>query len=159
MTIEAPISNYKKNNLKIFIVMLAVCAVWFSYDGYFNAKFIETHKEKDGKANSTLVFNQKSPPFFIGGAVLIGLYLFTIANKKIIADENELIIGGKERIPYESIEKIDKTNFDSKGCFTITYKNKDGGEVNRRLSYKTYDNLAAILEHLVAKISSPQAGA
>jgi hypothetical protein len=159
MTIEAPLSNYKKNNLKIFIVMLAIGAVWFGYDGYFNAKFIEMHKDKNGKANSTLVFNQKSPPFFIGGAVLIGLYLFTIANKKIIADENELIIGGRERIPYESIEKIDKTNFDSKGCFTITYKNKAGGEVNRRLSDKTYDNLAAILEHLVAKISSPQAGA
>ena len=72
---------------------------------------------------------------------------------QVVADENELIINGKEKIYYDSIQKIDKTHFKSKGFFVITYKSKDGGEVNRKLSYKTYDNLQAILDELVAKIT------
>jgi hypothetical protein len=153
MAIEAPLSKFKKNNFKIGIAICIGLAIYCIYDGYYNKKFIEKNTNEDGSPNSTLVFNQKSPPFFIGAAVLLGGYLFIMRNKKIIADEKELIISDKEKIPYDSIEKIDKTNFDSKGYFTITYKDKGGGEVNRRISDRKYDNLAAILEHLVAKIS------
>ena len=153
MVIEGHISKYKKNNLRIFIVICIAAAIWFGYDGYFNKKFIEKHQDVQGNPDSTLAFNQKSPPYFIGAAVLLGVYLFVVSRRKIIADENELIVSDKERISYDSIEKIDKTNFDSKGCFIITYKNKDGTEVNRKLSDRTYDNLAAILDRLVGKIS------
>ena len=152
MAIEAPVSKYKKTNLKIYIAVCIAAAIWLGYDGYLNKKFIEKNTE-DGKPNSTLVFNQKAPPFFIGAAVLLGVYLFAIRNRKLIADENELIISDKERIPYDSIQKIDKTNFKSKGYFLITYKDKNGREANRKISDKKYGNLAAILDHLVAKIS------
>jgi len=152
MTIEAPISKSKKNNLKIYIVVCIIFAVWFGYDGYFSEKFIQKHTNND-KPDSTLVFNQKSPPFFIAAGVLLGVYLLTIKNKKLIADENELVISSKEKIAYSSIQKIDKTNFDSKGFFLVTYKNKDGSEVDRKISDRTYDNLAAVLDKLVAKIS------
>ena len=153
MVIEGHISKYKKNNLRIFIVICIAAAIWFGYDGYFSKKFIEKNQDCQGNPESTLAFNQKSPPYFIGAAVLLGVYLFVVSRRKIIADENELIVSDKERISYDSIEKIDKTNFDSKGCFIITYKNKDGTEVNRKLSDRTYDNLAAILDRLVGKIS------
>ncbi len=152
MAIEAPLSKHKKTSFKIYIAVCTVLAVWFWYDGYFSEKFREKNTNADGSPNSTLIFNQKSPPFFIGVAVLLGVYLFAARNKKVIADENELIISDKDRIPYDSIQKIDKTHFDSKGFFLITY-NKGGGEVNFKLSDKTYDNLAAILDHLVTKIS------
>jgi len=153
MAIEAPISKFKKTNFKIYIVVCIVFAIWFGYDGYFNEKFRGKYTDADGNPESTLVFNQKSPPFFIGAAVLLGAYLFAIRNKKVIADEDELIISAKEKISYDSIQKIDKTHFNSKGFFLITYKDKDSHEVNRKLSDKIYDNLAAILDHLVAKIS------
>jgi len=55
---------------------------------------------------------------------------------------------------YDSIQQIDKTYFEKKGFFMITYKDKHGKEVRRKLNERTYDNLAAILEHLVAKISA-----
>ncbi len=152
MAIEAPLSKHKKASFKIYIAVCIVLAVWFSYDGYFSEGFREKNTNADGSPNSTLIFNQKSPPFFIGVAVLLGAYLFAARNKKVIADENELIISDKERIAYYSIQKIDKTHFDSKGFFLITY-NKGGSEVSRKLSDKTYDNLAAILDHLVTKIS------
>lgn len=153
MAIEAPLSKYKKNNFKIYIAVCIGLAIWFGYDGYFNEKFKERHTDANGTPNATLAVNQKAPPFLIGAAVLLGAYLFAIRNKKVIAGENELIVSGKERISYDSIQKIDKTLFDSKGHFLITYKDKDDSEVNRKLSNKTYDNLAAILEHMVAKIS------
>jgi hypothetical protein len=153
MAIEAPISKSKKTNFKIYIAVCIGLAIWCAYDGYFNDKWIEEHTDTNGNPEAYLVFNRKAPPYFIGAAVLLGAYLFAIRNKKIIADENELVLSDKKRIPYDSIQKIDKTHFDSKGFFLITYKNKDGREVNRKLSDRTYDNLAAILDELVAKIS------
>lgn len=153
MTIEAPYSKYRKTNFKIAIVILVVLAGWFFYDGYYNERFINTHKDAEGNPDSTLAFNQKSPPWLILAAVAAGAYLFIIGSRKIIAEENELIISHKEKIPYDAIQKIDKTHFESKGFFIITYNDKDGPEVSRRLSDRAYDNLSAVLEHLVAKIS------
>jgi len=153
MAIEAPVSKFRKNTIIIWAIVCIGFAIYCIYDGYFNEKFIKQHTDANGKADSTLVFNQKSPPFFIAGAVLLVLYLFAIKNKKIVAQENELVISAKERITYQSIQKIDKTYFDKKGYFIITYKDKDARLVNRKLNDRKYDNLEAILEHLVAKIS------
>jgi hypothetical protein len=153
MSIEAPVSRFRKNNLKIYIAVCIVATLWLGYDGYFNKKFKEGHTGADGKADSTLAFNQKAPPFFVGAAVLFGVYLGMIRNKKLVADENELVIGGKKKIAYGSIKKIDKTHFSSKGHFIITYKDEGGNEVNWKAGDKDYDNLAAILDQLVAKIS------
>jgi len=174
MAIEAPISKFKKTNFKISMSVCIIAAIWFGYDGYFNKKFMEENSDDNGVPNSTLVFNQKAPPFLVGAAVLLGAYMFAIKDRKLVADENELVISAKERIPYDSIEKINKTHFrprtkrkfvgDSQGevqeisgppegHFIITYTNRNGSEVNRKLSDRNYDNLEAILDHLVAKIS------
>ncbi len=153
MAIEAPLSKHKKNNFKIYIAVCIGLAIWFGYDGYFNEKFKERHADANGTPDATLAVNQKASPFFIGAGVLLGAYLFAIRNKKVIADENELIFSNKGRISYDSIQKIDKTRFKSKGFFIITHKSNDGREVNRKLNDRTYDNLEAILNELVAKIS------
>ncbi|MFB0525263.1 MAG: hypothetical protein ACETVZ_06955 [Phycisphaerae bacterium] len=153
MAIEAPVSKYKKTNLKIYIAVCIGLVIWCVYDGYFSEKFKEKYTDPDGKAKGWLVVNRNAPPYLISVAVLFSAYLFAIRNKKIVADENELIISGKEKIPYEAIQKIDRTYFDKKGFFIITYNHKNGSEVNRKLSDRKYDNLAAILDHLVAKIS------
>lgn len=153
MAIEAPVSKYKKTNLKIYIVACLAIGIWCAYDGYFNDRWIEEHTDVNGTPQTYLVFNRKAPPFFVGAAILLGLYLFAIRSKKVIAGENELIIGDKEKVPYDSVQKIDKTHFGSKGYFIIAYKDKDGTEINRKLSDRTYDNLAAVLDELVAKIS------
>jgi hypothetical protein len=161
MPIEAPISKYKKTNLIIFIVVCVVLAIIFAYDGYLSKykwsgryNFYKEHVlDNEGKPNPTMIFNRKSPPFFAGAAVLFGVYLFVIKNKKLVADENELVFSAKEKIPYDSIQSINKTYFDKKGFFVFTYKDEHGKEINRKLSERNYDNLAAVLDHLVAKIS------
>jgi hypothetical protein len=153
MAIEAPISKYKKTNLKIYIAICIGLFIWCVYDAYFNEKFKEKYTDAEGNPTGWLVVNQKAPPYLIGAAALLGLYLFVIKDKKILADENELIISNKKRISYDSIQQIDKTYFEKKGFFMITYKDKHGKQVRRALSERTYDNLAAVLEHLVAKIS------
>lgn len=162
MAIEAPISKSRKNNLKIYAAACIIFAIVFAYDGYLS-KYEWSHRSsfykkhiKEGQPDDTMIFNRISPIFLVAlAAVLIGR-LRTLTDKKLLADENELIITDKEKIPYDSIQKIDKTNFDSKGFFLITYKNKDGSEVNRKISDKTYDNLEAILDKLVAKIKGSE---
>ena len=109
--------------------------------------------DNDGKPTLTMSFNRKSPPVFLGIAALLAVYLFALRNKQLVADENELIISSTEKIHYDLIQKIDKTHFAKKGFFVITYKREDGGEARRKLSDRTYDNLAAILDELVAKIT------
>ncbi len=153
MAIEAPTSKFKKTNLKIYIGLCIGLAIWFAYDGYFNETFRKKNSDQNGVPNSTLVFNQKSPPFFVGAAVLLAAYLFAVKDKKVIADDNELVISAKKKIPYNSIQRIDRTYFDKRGFFIITYKDESGNEVHRALSDRKYDNLAAVLDHLVAKIT------
>ena len=153
MMIEAPTSKFKKTNLKIYIAMCVGLAIWFAYDGYFNTKFIQENTNDNGQPNATLVINQKAPPFLFVAAGLLGVYFFTIKNKKLLADDRELVMGPQKKIPYDAIEKIDKTYFEKKGVFTVTYKDKDGNEVDLKMSDRKYDNLGPMLDHLVAQIS------
>jgi len=153
MAIEAPISRYKKTNIKICIAVCIGLVIWCIYDAHFNEEFIKKYTDADGNPTGWLIINKKAPPFLIGAAVLFGLYLFSLKNKKLIAEENELVINDKKRISYDSIQQINKTYFDKKGFFVITYKDKGESEVRLKLTDRKYDNLTAILEHLVAKIS------
>jgi hypothetical protein len=161
MAIEAPISKYRKNNLKIYIVICIIAAIWFGYDGYLNKDFRQEHTDPSGKADTTLIINRIAPPLLILTAGLFGVYLIAIRKKKIIAGDRELFVpssplrvdSGKEKIAYEDIQKIDKTYFDKKGFFVITYRGSSGNEIERKLSHRQYDNLTAILDHLVAKIT------
>jgi hypothetical protein len=159
MAIEAPLSKYKKSNSRIYILVCVVFALFFAYDGYLSKyewshrrSFYEKHI-KDGRPDDTMIFNQKAP-FVLGAlAVALAVRLWMIRNKKLIADESGLIVSDKLKIPYGSVEKIDKTHFDKKGFFVITYRGENGGEADLKLSDRTYDNLTAVLDHLVAKIS------
>jgi hypothetical protein len=159
MAIEAPLSKFRKTNLKIYIAFCIGFAVIFAYDGYLSKyhwslrrSFYEKHTNQ-GKGDDQMIFNQVAPIFLIAGAAGLAVRLRAVKDKKLLADESELIISDKKRIAYDSIEKIDKTYFDSKGFFVITYKNTAGAEVNFKLSDRKYDNLAAVLDKLVAKIS------
>jgi hypothetical protein len=159
MAIEAPASRHKRTNLKIYAGACIIFAVVLAYDGYLSKyewsrrhKFYEKHT-KDGRPDETMIFNRVAPIFLLGLAVGLTIRLWALKNKKLLMDESELIIGNREKIPYESIQKIDKTYFDSKGSFVITYEGSDGVEKALKLSDRTYDNLAAVLDGLVAKIS------
>lgn len=152
MAIEAPLSKYKRSGLLIYVAVCIAAALWLGYDGYVSKSFIAEHTDEQGTPDSTLVINQKAPPFFIAAAVLIAGYFYAIRNRKLVADENELVIAGK-KIPYDSIEKIDKTYFETKGFFTITYTDEKGASVQRKVSDRQFDNLGPILDHLVAQLS------
>ena len=153
MAIEAPVSKYKKTNFKIYIIVCLVLGAWFAYDGYFNENFKNTHRDADGKPDGTLVFNQRSP-YYLGGAALVLIaYFWAIKDRKLVADENELRIGGGDTIKYDAIESIDKTRFANKGYFVIAYKDERGRAAHKELSDRNWDNMAAVLDYLVTKIS------
>jgi hypothetical protein len=153
MALEAPLSKYKRNNFIIGIVVCLVMALWFGYDGRFNRDFITKHTLEQGQPDGTLVFNQKSPPFFVAGALLLGVYWYAIRKRKLVAAEDALVFGSGKKILYDAIEQIDKTYFETKGLFTLTYKTESGRLARYKLSDRQYDNLKPILEHLIAQIS------
>jgi hypothetical protein len=153
MAVVAPFCKYKKTNLKIYIVMLLAFAVYFAYDGYYNQKFIQKHTNI-GKPDSTLVFNRKSPLVFLAAAAVIAVWYWKVKDKKLVAADDALVFGEKDKIPYSSIESINKTKYDSKGFFVIEYKSADGQKLQCKISSRTYDNLDAVLELLVSKITS-----
>ena len=153
MSVEAPASRFRKNNLKMYIVACILFAAWCAYDGYFNQEWIDDHTDDDGNPEPYLLFNMYAPPVLGVLVLALGGGLLRLGKKKIVADENELIINGSQRISYDSIESVDKTHFESKGYFVITYKGAGPGETDCRISDKSYDNLAPVLEHIVLKIS------
>jgi len=153
MPIIASLSKFKKNNLIIYIVVLLLFSGWCAYDGYFNTDWIEGHTNEDGSPQPYLVFNKNAPIYLTPAAILIAAYLFAIRNRKIVADENGFVINDKKTIAYDSIQKIDKTNFKAKGYFIITHTTGDGKELDCKISDKSYDNLQAVLDHLIEKIT------
>lgn len=162
MAMVVPFSKYKRNTYLIWMAVLVGFAAIFLYDGYLSKykwsmrySFYEEHVlKKGGIPDDTMIWNQKwLPVICLGVAVLLGGYLFVIRNRKVVAEENALIVNDKLKIAYDSIEKIDKTDFDSKGRFTVTYKGPDGKEQDCIISDRDYDNLKPMLDHLVAKIS------
>jgi len=164
MPIEAPLSKYKRNNFLIGIVACLVLAVIFAYDGYLSKyewsqrrSFYEQHTTGQGRPDGTLAFNQKSPLFFVAGVLLLGAYWYAIRHRKLVAAEDALVFAGGKKILYDAIEQIDRTYFETKGLFTITYKSEDGRLARCKLSDRQYDNLKPILEHLVAQITEPGA--
>ncbi len=105
------------------------------------------------RPDETMLFNRISPIFFVLGAGALAVRFWLRKDIKLVADENELVVAGRERIPYDAIDRIDRTYFEKKGFFTVVYKRQDGREVHRKLSDRDYDNLAPILDHLIAKIT------
>ncbi len=153
MAIEAPVSKFRKTNIWIGIAACIILGLWFGYDGYLNENFQQKHTSEDGEPDSDLIFNRKSPPFFLAGAAALGVYLLLVRKRKLSADDDALVLSNGKKIPYDSIEQIDKTEFEKKGHFTVTYKDQSGKEVDHKISDRKFDNTGAILEHLVEKIT------
>ena len=153
MVIEAPLSKYRRNNAFIYIAVCLAGAAWFAYDGYLSESFRQEHTDEQGVADLTMLFNRYSPPVLLLMAVGLGAHFYAVRGRKVVAEDDALVIAGKERIPYDSIEKIDKTHFEKKGFFTFTYTTGAGRSVRRKLIDREYDNLGPILDHLVEQIT------
>ena len=160
MAIEAPISKFKINGFKIYIAVCLIAAAVLAYDGYLSKYewskrhdfYIEHVVENDDNPDAIMTLNRRVPPVLFIVAILLGIRWYIIKDKKLIAGDNSLITPNRE-IAYDSVQTIDKTHFNSKGYFVITYKDYQGVDTDLKISDKNYDNLAAILDLLVAKIS------
>lgn len=155
MSIEAPLSKYKRQNYWIIIAVLIGGSIWCVYDGYFNEKFakenMRTNEAGEEIQGEWLIVNRNAPPFMVAGAIIAALRFFMVKDRKVVATETSLLTG-KTEIPFKSIERINKTFFDKKGYFIVTYKEGDK-EIDVKLSDRSYDNMPAILDELVRQIS------
>lgn len=161
MDIVAPVSKQKKSNLKLYIAACIVAAVVLAYDGYlsrykwsYRYSFYEEHVlNNNGVPDGTMRFNQVVAPVLGVAAVLLALRLWMLKDKKLTARETALILGNGQQIPYDSIERIDKTHFDSKGFVVVNYRSGADNESRLKLDTRDYDNLSAVLDRLVEKIT------
>lgn len=157
MAVEAPYSKFKLQNLMIYMAICVGMSVWFVYDGYFNETFIEKHTKVDEVAgeypDKTLVAHQKGPFILMAMAAGLAVRWAMVRKFKITSDDANVVFGSRT-IKLDSIEKIDKTYFASKGHFTIFYKDAKEGECKLKLSNKVYDGLDVLLDHIVAKMTS-----
>jgi hypothetical protein len=153
MAVEAPLSKYKKGNLKIYIAACLLFGLYCLYDGYLNKTFIEKHTNENGVADSSLEFNKKGAPILLGAAVILGFYFWAARDRKLVADETELKVGGEDPIPYDKMEQIDKTEFATKGYFLLTYKDFKDRKTVKKFSDRQWDNLSAVLDVLTAKLA------
>lgn len=159
MAVEATFSKFKLKNYKIYIAVCVVVAVILAYDGYLSKyewsqrhKFYQDHVvDNDGKPDTSMVINQRVPFVCLIGVGILATMIVIQKKRKLVADDYGLTVDGLT-IAYDSIEKIDKTFFDKKGYFDLTYEeSRVTKEI--RLSDRTYDNLGAVLDEVVAKIS------
>ena len=158
MVVEAPYSKFKLKNYLLYIVMLVGFGGWMLYDGYFSEKFIEKHTKvneltEQKQPDATLAFHQKGPFIMFALAAGFAVRWTMLKNFKIVADD-EKIVFGKRTIDINSIEKVDKTHFASKGHFTIYYKDAAEGDCKLQLSDRKYDGLNEMLEHIVKKMTA-----
>ena len=150
--IEAPVSRYKKNNYLMWAVILVGLAAWFAYDGYKNHDFIKKHTKADGTPDATLKFHKAAPPFMLLGGLVMGVMTLVVRHRRLTADDQALH-ANKLTIPYHQIEAVDKTHFDKKGYFVVMWKGPDQKERQTKLADRDYDNLSAVLDRIVEKIS------
>ena len=125
MAVEAPLAKYKRNSVKIFMVLLIGFAVWFAYDGYVSKSFQKKYTNEEGVADSTLVFNRQAPFYLVGGAIVLAVYFRLIKDKKIVAGEDGLVLDNGRKIAYDSIEKIDRT-YESRNSKVFTRDTIEG---------------------------------
>ena len=151
MRLDAPLSKYKKHNVLIMVAVFIVAGGWFYYDGYHNPTFIKKHTV-DGRPDDTLKIHLYGFPFLLAAGVITLIRFWMIKDKKIVADDTELKYE-KLTIPYDRIDSIDKTYFNSKGFFVIHYRDQQQQTKTLRLSDRQYDHLPALLDHLVTKIT------
>jgi hypothetical protein len=98
-------------------------------------------------------FNLYSPFVLIALAGGLVVRFMMVKDRKVVAGETDLVIDGKQSISYDRIGQIDKTHFEKKGYFVLTYKNEQDSDTDLKLSDRSYDNLAPILAELISKIS------
>lgn len=151
MDIVAKYSKYRLGNIKIAIFALLGLSVWFVYDGYYNQKFIDKHTV-EGKADDTLIFHKYFAYFGLPGAAAATALFFISRKKMIIADDKGLKLSCGSQIPYDSIEEVDHTDYDTSEKFIITYT-EGGSDKKLILTKKKWDSLDGILERVISKIS------
>ena len=161
MAVIAPLCKYKKTNYKIYMLMLIAFAIIFAYDGFLSkykwskrySFYVKHVINNNNKPDHTMLAHQYGPPLMFIGAIAVAAYFWRIKDKKLVAEEVELVFSEKDKIPYSSIESVNKTNFETKGFFIIEYKLPNGQKSQRKISDRTYDNLNAVLEIIVSKIT------
>ena len=147
--VEAKYSRHRLNNLLLYAVVCFVVAGWFAIDGHLRDSFIEEHTV-DGVPDATLVFNQKSPPFFVAFGVLFIVRFVLVRKRKVVAGNAGLSVPKVGEISYSSITEVAEGN----SSFYITFRSGSDEEIELELSARQYDGVADVASFVSEKVAS-----
>ncbi|MDH7598139.1 MAG: hypothetical protein QHH07_00690 [Sedimentisphaerales bacterium] len=153
--IVAPVSKGRKDSVVLYMAICFGLAVWCIYDGFINKDFIAAHLDQQGRADGTLILNRLGGPILLLAALGLSLWLSKMRRGGLVATDQALIVKKTLQIPYSSIKQIDKTHFQDRGYFLLTYDSQQEGQRTIRLDQRDYDNLGPILERLIEAVSCP----
>ena len=156
MAVEVTGSKFARNNKLYVVVICLAFAIWFGYDGWLGAYRQKELDKNDGQPTANLRFNQLAPIPLLAIAIFSLVTSLGITKKKIVADDNGLVLSDGNSIPYQSIKKIDKRQLEKEGHFTIEYE-QDSAIKNLKLSDRKYDNLGLLLDEIVRQTGAAPA--
>ena len=148
MAVEATGSKFSRNNNLIMAVVCLAFASWFGYDGWVGEYHDEELVKNNGKPTPNLYFNQYAPVPLAVVAIFALVAAAKVPSRRITADDKGLTLSDGREIPYSSIKKIDKREFDKGGHFIIEYSENETAQ-QLKLSDRKYDNLGLLLDEIV----------
>lgn len=149
MAVEALPSKFTMRWNTMCALMMFGMAVWFFYDGHYNQEYIKKHTNEDGTPMLDLKINRSWGP---AGCALTGLYFIYItwgmSRKKISVDEKGITFSDGKNIPLDSLTRIDKSKFKTKGKLLIEYE--AGGKTEQIILKDTvYDGINSLLQEIL----------
>jgi len=154
MAVEVTGSRYTCRTNYLIAAACIVFGLWFLYDGWFNDEFIQDHMSLDEVTNEQqpnvdLMINRLWAPIFCG-IVMVVFVIFAIRlkSKKIVTDNEGLILSNGQKITFNDIRQIDKRFFDQKGYFSIEY-GPTGSTKEIKFDDRTWDGLRSLLDEIV----------
>ena len=160
MAVVATGCRHTRNTNYIIAVVCILVGLYFFYDGWFGSYREKELEENEGKPTISLYINQYAIIPLAVIAVYFALAAKRLNAKRIEADDTALSFSHGLKIPYNSIQQIDKRFFEKEGHFTIEH-DADGSIKKLKLNDRTYDGLGLLLDEIVRRTGAapPEGGA
>jgi len=156
MAVVATGCRHTRNTNYIIAVVCILVGLYFFYDGWIGNYRLKELEENDNKPTISLYINQYAIIPLAVIAVYFALAAKRLNAKRIEADDTALSFSHGLKIPYNSIQQIDKRFFEKEGHFTLEYE--VGSEAKKlKLTDRTYDKLGLLLDEIVRQTGAAPA--
>ena len=147
MRIECGTTRQRRNRIILVIIVCAVFAGWFAYDGWY--KYPREQAEGRVAHSHSSIYLQKVLAVGMGIATLVGLiHVVRVSRQRFALDEEGLHLSGRT-IGWEQMKGFE--NYDRRGWVDLTLA--DGGKV--RLDNYRIELCDEMIDQICARTNLP----